>query len=529
MTGGERALLFILSELLPYFDIKVVVPGFGMLQDKVEKLGVPVIQMGIPNVLDLYTATDQIDERIHVVYEDKAWPALIELLLAEEPDFVYVNTTVHPIPALAAKMMGIRVIWSLLEVLHGPNIAHAADVIDTYSDHILTCSQAILDPLRIRASIVSKAQVLYPSWRPEEFGIERWPSYRETFRQKLKLADDQVLVMLIAASMSNNKGMNDFFRMAVNIAPKVPNAHFCVVGTQTTKAEHRQLLDGIQSHHLEDRFHIMPFEKEVQMIYPAADIVVVPSIKQEGLPLVAQEAMLFGKPVVLYSTGGQEEIGRITHNDDNIVPIRDVVALASRVATIALNPRYMQEVGLYLQGQAQHVFSLENYRHHLHNIVHQWMPTGTMKKRLVQGTSATIYVIEGRAKHPIESPLAFSQHGYDGEEIRHVPDEFLNFLPNGEPLMEHRSATPAPPPPAADQVQPNNSTPGIPPAAYYPYQYQQLYPYFNIPGLLSALQNVSAEPSKKRKGRKRKGKKRKNRVRNKHVSIKSSHKKKKRR
>ena len=85
------------------------------------------------------------------------------------------------------------------------------------------------------------------------------------------------------------------------------------------------------------RIHVTGYRFDAPELIHASDILVQPSISGEGLPRAVMEAMGYGTPVVITTTGGGKEVV-----DDGvtgfIVPTKDPEAIASRVRQLFQNP-----------------------------------------------------------------------------------------------------------------------------------------------------------------------------------------------
>ena len=85
-------------------------------------------------------------------------------------------------------------------------------------------------------------------------------------------------------------------------------------------------------------------QESMSMAYRASDIVVIPSIVQEGFPLVACEAMAAGRPVIASNAGGIPEV--VIHGDTGLlVPASDVGALAEAILRLASDQGLRDEMG----------------------------------------------------------------------------------------------------------------------------------------------------------------------------------------
>ncbi len=87
-----------------------------------------------------------------------------------------------------------------------------------------------------------------------------------------------------------------------------------------------------------------PFEAaELDAVYAAADVVVVPSLARESYSLVTREALTRGTPVVCTDTPGPEEV--VDHGRNGlVVPAGDPRALAAALRSLVRDPRLLDRL-----------------------------------------------------------------------------------------------------------------------------------------------------------------------------------------
>jgi glycogen synthase len=100
----------------------------------------------------------------------------------------------------------------------------------------------------------------------------------------------------------------------------------------------------------------MPHE-QMPRIYKANDVLVFPSIRDEGLPLTIVEAMLAGCAVVTTGSGGAMEVA--TAAALPLFPKEDAVALSRIVARLASDPDEVTRIATRGQSSAMSDFSLD--------------------------------------------------------------------------------------------------------------------------------------------------------------------------
>jgi glycosyltransferase involved in cell wall biosynthesis len=98
-------------------------------------------------------------------------------------------------------------------------------------------------------------------------------------------------------------------------------------------------------------------ERLQSIIYSAADLFLIPSL-EDNLPLVVQESMACGTPVVGFATGGIPEL--VNHSEHGLlVKTGDVGALADSITTLLKDDARRNEMGRRCRESATARFSLE--------------------------------------------------------------------------------------------------------------------------------------------------------------------------
>lgn len=434
VTGAEKLLLFMVRELQPYFACTLVVPTEGVIAQQARELGIPVVLLDIPLVVPLYLALPHLMDEIESFQRSPVWPELIMRIHQEQPDIVLVNTTVHPLPAIAAKMLGIPVVWSAMEAIRfTADTARSASLIEQYADVVVGISEATLAPLRT-PGLLPKSLILSPSWDPGAYSPDLWPVYREQRRSQLGITESEQVVGYIASSIFSAKGLDQFMQMAVDVAERFPASKFLIVGNPVDTGYFEQCMDLARAAGLMDRVHWIRFEEQIETIYPAMDVVVIPSMTAEGFGMTALEAMVFGKPLVVYAAGGLAEIAQATGNYPYMVRTGDTGGLFIRVCGLLGDPQRRQDAGIHNLNAATAVFGIEQYRKRLSMFVQTLTLRGFVPLHLVRGSDGTVYLYDQGMLRPFRTPAALMSAGYTFEEVREVADALIASLPKGAPI-----------------------------------------------------------------------------------------------
>lgn len=129
------------------------------------------------------------------------------------------------------------------------------------------------------------------------------PEARQRLRAELGIAESQVLIGFLGR-IDRRKGVFSLCEAVTAAMHRQPALHMLWVGNGGDTAE-------IRNHHIppahQDRHHFIGWTQQVAAIYPALDLVVMPSIAPETFGRVSAEAQACCVPVVCSDIGGLRE------------------------------------------------------------------------------------------------------------------------------------------------------------------------------------------------------------------------------
>lgn len=448
ITGAEKYLLTLACELGRHADCTLVVPRDGLLRQEAAKKGIPSVIHPIPLVWEMYRPEAETAGEVQRTVEAREHSAAANLLHLHQPDLVLVNTCVHVYPALAAKALGIPVVWLIAETMADtPFTPQAAALIHGCADLIVGISETALGPFR-RAGFGDKLVALPPTWHHDELEPATWAGSRAALRRRLGLQGREPLIGYIASSLHKEKGLEHFVRMAASLADLRSDVRFAIVGVSTDAEymSHCERLIAASGH--AGRFYRLDFESRIQALYPAMDLVVVPSLVAEGFGMIALEGLIFGKGVIAYRSGGLEEILLATDNGRWLVERGDIAGLAAKAM------EWLDAPGGEAAGAAaSNAYGIDRYRLRLRGLLRRLQAsldaaaarrTGRMPQlkeyALYRGyQSNVVFLIEGGRKRPFVSEEAMAYYRYGWQDVNAVADEELHAFKTGTPIR------PAPP------------------------------------------------------------------------------------
>ena len=206
----------------------------------------------------------------------------------------------------------------------------AARVIANSKATAEACVGAGVDPDRVT--------VIY---NPIDVGTLRHVSVEAAAQERRVLGiPSNALIFGIVGQVQPMKGHAEFMSAALQVAERIPKAHFLVVGAAPPDDEARRFACDLErqarSSKWSDRFHFVGFRADIGPLMRTIDILTVPSWN-EPFGRVAVEGMAAGCAIVGTRAGGLPEI--ITDQVDGLlVPPRDASALAAAWLNLYLQP-----------------------------------------------------------------------------------------------------------------------------------------------------------------------------------------------
>ncbi len=178
-----------------------------------------------------------------------------------------------------------------------------------------------------------------------------------TLRQRLGWAEDALVVGAVG-SLTPRKRHDLFIRMAHILAAEFPQARFFIAGhrAQGAPASHEAYLHELAGPlETSGQLVFLGWVEQMSEVFAAMDVFAFPT-DNEGIGLVAIEAMQMGVPVVRTNTAGAEDMiedGR----SGFIIPTDDLPALTERVRTLLQDATLRQRMGRAGQEVARARFS----------------------------------------------------------------------------------------------------------------------------------------------------------------------------
>ncbi|WP_438448219.1 glycosyltransferase family 4 protein [Gorillibacterium sp. sgz5001074] len=448
MTGAEKLLLFLIRELSASLDCILVVPNEGMLAREARGSCRSVIVHPYPLAWSLWSCEAGTAAEAASLLQSEHIGSVMNLIHMHRPQLVLSHTCVNLVPAAAAKRLGVPVLWTVTETIcetvHTPA---TVEILHRYSDWIMGISHTTLGPFH-RQGLAQKLYLCYPSWRQEELQPHTWAGNRQHKRALYGLSEEDALVGFLASDLVPHKGLEHFISMAVGVCQSLPRVHFLIAGNPTEPDFYERCVRNIHLSGYAARFILEPFGSRIETLYPALDIMTVPSLIREGFGMTALEGMIFGKPVAAYKSGALGEVLGNIGKSHLLAEPGDISGLASIVHYLSRDLNNCRAEGASCQLAVHEMFGLGAYRSRLGNLLQAMEPGLVFKEQvyaatrsgypegsLVKGTATpAVFLIQNRTKRPFANEAGFYGNGFGWHQVRHVDDAELQAFPTGVPI-----------------------------------------------------------------------------------------------
>ncbi len=459
ITGAEKLLLFMARELKERHDCILVVPGEGVLSRQARAAGIYTLVVPFPLVWEMYTPHAGLAGQLDGLpaREPGALVKLMRVLGQYRPDLVISNTCVNVLPPVAAKALGIPVLWVIAEKMTDTAFTPvSAEFIHRHADLVAGISEATLAPFGVREA--ESQIVMYPSWHEETMGSGDWSVLRERRRAGLGIGSGEVLAGYIASDIYPLKGLDHFIGAALELCPAYPHVRYLIAGKPTDAGFYRHCRDLTVRSGYGGRFRWTAFKKEVASLYTAMDFVVVPSLTEEGFGMTALEGMMFGKPVIAFDSGGLREILGHTGNARFLVPKGDTGTLAARMIELVEDPLLRMQIGGQNLSAVRSVFGIEAYRSRQEQLLARLENKLAARQNnpqpqvppLLDGVPGPLVIVRGRQpdlyllRDGIRHPVTGAQRKRLGAGVVKLPEALLDSRPVGTVVSFSYEAAPPP-------------------------------------------------------------------------------------
>ena len=350
ITGAELYLLACLEQLSSSFQCTLISPENGMLVKQCQEIEVETIILPYPMLWGMWKPTKNLKKKQKKLTKDPSIRTISQLLHDLQADAVITNSCINIIPALAATINQLPVSWIIHETIENNTYTDdATDFIIHHSTHLIGVSKTVLQPFYQQGS---EPMLVYPFSKHVKAAINEQEQSR-FFRKLHGISEDAIVIGFAAAQITKEKGVHDFLYLAETLQRQ--NVMFTLIG-------HLPEGDSLRPFIKQSNIRHFAFIEEIVDWYSAIDMLIVPSLINEGFPLTGLEASFYGKPVIAYRSGGLIEQMESLENEDYLVAQGDRTALLRKVRGLIDSSTLRTQIGDKLREKSRKLYGEERFR-----------------------------------------------------------------------------------------------------------------------------------------------------------------------
>ena len=356
LYGSDKSLLDFVKNSQSSFHIHVALPNDGPLVHALEQAGAKVhigevckIQrqmFSVSGLLRMWLSARQATRFLGGVHDDSPF------------DLVYSNTVAVLGGALFARKTRLPHVWHVREISANSRFLSAGFrlLVAIFSKQVICNSGETLNWIKPSAPRHSYNVV----WNG--FDVTEKVHDRHANRSAMGVGADEILVVLVGR-INRWKGQKLLVQAFSQLDRKTRDTcRLAIVGSAPHGQEYfeAELSSYIVESGCADRITVLPHRADIDPVWDAADIVVVPSTEPEPFGRVAIEAMGFGKPVIAAAHGGLIEIVKDRATGLWVKP-NDPTALSHALTTLANDAPLREQLGKAGKQRLQEYFSVSSY------------------------------------------------------------------------------------------------------------------------------------------------------------------------
>jgi glycosyltransferase involved in cell wall biosynthesis len=236
-----------------------------------------------------------------------------------------------------------------------PVVAHVHAMNSRYffllADAMIACSEGVRQHIIEQGVSGERIRTIYNGIDSQRLLITQDSA---GMRSSLGIAGDAPAIACIA-HLADKKGQADLVRAVALLKDIWPDLHCFLVGTGENMDSLRRLAENLGLAH---RAVLLGYRTDAVAIMNAMDMIILPSLGKEGLPLVLLEAALLGKPAICSNIPGNNEVV-VDGVTGLLFPPGDAAALADRIDALLSDCEQRRQMGNAARERAGREFTIE--------------------------------------------------------------------------------------------------------------------------------------------------------------------------
>jgi glycosyltransferase involved in cell wall biosynthesis len=255
---------------------------------------------------------------------------IVKACMKEEIDVIVANLGKEYLPAaIAATVLRKKAVFIRHQV--DPIKPFTSWLISRYVDKVIAVSSAVYDTLIAGGIRESKVEMIHNAVDLERFDPGKMD--RESVRRGFGFGEGDIVIGFVG-KLNHGKGVFELLRAAGSVRRMNPAVKLLFVGEGPGR---KRLEDEAAGLLPSESVAFAGYRQDVEKMYTAMDIFVLPSTCREAFGMVLIESMAMARPVVATIVGGIPEI--VEHGVNGLlVPPGDIDALSRAISHYLDNP-----------------------------------------------------------------------------------------------------------------------------------------------------------------------------------------------
>jgi glycosyltransferase involved in cell wall biosynthesis len=236
----------------------------------------------------------------------------------------------------------------------------------TFTDRMIAVSKPnIVKGLAYKVCQADKFALIYYGIHLEKFQqqVDKW-----TICLELGL-DPECKIVGMIGRLEKQKNPLDFIRAAAMVVRDFPKVQFLIAGDGSLRPDCERLIDELK---LRDKFFLLGYRNDIDLIMPILTMTALSSL-WEGLPIVFQESMSAGKPIVANDVDGGRDV-IIDGETGYLVTPHQPREMADRILYLLQNDEICQGMGATAKQYSER-FSVERMVREIESLYRELLTT----------------------------------------------------------------------------------------------------------------------------------------------------------
>ena len=218
--------------------------------------------------------------------------------------------------------------------------------------------RVIVNSLAIRDCMLESASFLDPGkfvLIPNGIDLRRPPAGdRSAVRRALGISAEAPVAATIGR-LAPMKGQADLLRAWPRVVASLPRSRLLIVGEGEEDEALRRLAQDLG---VSASVSFLGFRRDIPDLLEALDVLVLPSVRDEGCSNTLLEAMWHSRPAVVTRCGGLPEVVR-DGETGLVVPVHDIELLGTAILRLLANREEQERMGAAARGALEREYSLD--------------------------------------------------------------------------------------------------------------------------------------------------------------------------